>query len=670
MTELRFEDYLIPSASIGPENPLPPLAEQADVHSKIPMDDSVSEEEAKYIGYGKIPCILPYRMQDGYDREKKPRAFHAAVLENEHLIAVFLPELGGRLWSLVDKHENRELLHRNPVFQPANLALRNAWFSGGVEWNIGMTGHHPFTCSEMFTARVTLNDGTPVLRMYEWERVREASYSIEAYLPADSRFLLVRMCIRNTQDKEIPMYWWSNMAVNEGEDVRVLVPADHAFQFGYGPGLAKVPVPYLDGVDISHSTQFKNAVDYFFDVPKQQRKWISALDGSGTGIVQTSTSRLIGRKLFVWGQGPGGQRWQSFLSKPGSRYIEIQSGLAHTQMECIPMPANACWDWLEAYGRMDADPAVTHGKDWEKAWQDVDTRLEKLLPDQWMEQELVRLRRELDSRAADVVLRKGSGWAALEQLRRNAAGERMDVGAVDYSGSIGPAEEPWLTLLKTGVLPCPDPAGAPASYMIAPEWRALVESSVKAAAGDHWFSWLQLGIMRFYAGETDGAEEAWNRSMEKTPSPWALRNLAVVCRIRGDLQGACDRMLRAVRMQPDCEKLTVECGQTLIKGGRFREAAEMLETAPESFRENGRIRFLWAEAKLGVGDHRTVIDTLNKGITVDDMREGEVSLSDLWFRAQCMRLVTEEGAEENDALRARVEAEFPPPGQIDFRMKI
>ena len=42
----------------------------------------------------------------------------------------------------------------NPVFQPGNLAIRNAWFSGGVEWNMGIRGHSVYTCSPVFAARV------------------------------------------------------------------------------------------------------------------------------------------------------------------------------------------------------------------------------------------------------------------------------------------------------------------------------------------------------------------------------------------------------------------------------------------------------------------------------------------------------------------------------------
>ena len=64
-----------------------------------------------------------------------------SILENDILRATFLLGFGGRLWSLFHKPAGRELLTVNPTIQFANLALRNAWFSGGVEWNIGTIGH-------------------------------------------------------------------------------------------------------------------------------------------------------------------------------------------------------------------------------------------------------------------------------------------------------------------------------------------------------------------------------------------------------------------------------------------------------------------------------------------------------------------------------------------------
>ncbi|MGI6536826.1 MAG: hypothetical protein ACOX22_00395 [Caldicoprobacterales bacterium] len=73
----------------------------------------------------------------------------------------------------------------------------------------------------MFTEELTLEDGTPVLRMYEYERVRGLVFRIEAMLPDDSRYLYVRVRIDNSTDKDTAVYWWSNIAIDEREDVRV-----------------------------------------------------------------------------------------------------------------------------------------------------------------------------------------------------------------------------------------------------------------------------------------------------------------------------------------------------------------------------------------------------------------------------------------------------------------
>jgi hypothetical protein len=137
------------------------------------------------------------------------------------------------------------------------------------------------------------------------------------------------------------MYWWSNIAVPQMPDTRVVVPASSAYRFGYTAGLEISPVPYTAGQDISYATTIQRTVDYFFRLPEGQRPWIAALDGQGKGLVQVSTSRLKGRKLFMWGMGTGGQNWQTFLSEPGHAYLEIQAGLATTQLERLPMPAGA-----------------------------------------------------------------------------------------------------------------------------------------------------------------------------------------------------------------------------------------------------------------------------------------------------------------------------------------
>ncbi|HCS73481.1 MAG TPA: DUF5107 domain-containing protein, partial [Clostridiales bacterium] len=397
MSTLTFADFKMPSASLGKLNPLPDLRKTADAHASIPIDETtVTKEESQYMGWGKVNGILPYLIQDGYDRKKKPRSWKAAVLENDYIRAAFLPELGGRLWSLIDKTCGRELLYRNPVFQPCNLALRNAWISGGVEWNVGIIGHTPFTVDHMFAEELKLKDGTPVLRMFQYERVRRLIYRVEAMLPEDSRYLFVRVRIDNASEEDTAVYWWSNMAVDEREDVRVLVPADKSYRWGYGGNLRKVSIPdmtvqanQLKGRsndtgtsywDISRTTQLPQAMDFFFDLPKEQRRWISAVGGDGYGFIQTSTDVLQGRKLFVWGMGAGGRNWQTYLAQPGYAYLEIQAGLARTQLEHLPMKGGAMLSWMEAYGPITAEAKIVQGEDWSAATAAVEEALESACP--------------------------------------------------------------------------------------------------------------------------------------------------------------------------------------------------------------------------------------------------------------------------------------------------
>jgi hypothetical protein len=662
----------MPAADLGPENPLPPLRSGRDIHVGIEAEAGVPPEMVRKMAYGHVPGILPYTMQDGYNRERRRRDFKVGVLENEYLRAMFVLELGGRLWSLVHKPSGRELLDANPVFQPANLALRNAWFSGGVEWNIGTTGHWPMTCSPLFAARVEQPDGTPVLRMYEWERIRLVPFQIDAYLPGGSPVLFVRIRIANPHDREVPMYWWSNIAVPEGTGTRVVVPADHTFRFGYKrSGLRRVPVPSFEGIDFTYPTNLGHSADFFFHVPDGHRPWITALDQEGKGLIQTSTPRLKGRKLFLWGMGAGGRKWQEFLSQPGRAYIEIQAGLARTQMEHIPMPAGAEWSWLEAYGLMEADAAAVHGEDWTAARQSVEDSLERLLPRADLDAEYERGEAWVDSPPVELVQR-GSGWGALERLRREAAGEPpfCSKGLVFDAASLTGAQAAWLDLLREGAMPALDPDAKLRSYVVQSEWHELLEGAVKEGRGAHWLSWLHLGVMRYYAGDCDGARQAWKTSSEQASTPWALRNLAVLARQEGQIDDAADLYIAACRMQPALLPLAVECGRVLIQAERPAAWLEVLAELSPSVRDVGRVRLLQAQAALAVGDFEAVAAVFADKPVVDDMREGEVSLSQLWFEFHERRLSAKEKVPIDDALRARVCTEFPVPQEFDFRMRV
>jgi len=670
MSELRFETITMPGADVGPDNPLPPLKPPADHHAQGRDYPGFPEDMVRNMRYGRVSNPLPYTMQDRYTRELKERPFQAAILENETLKATFMLELGGRLWSLEHKPSGRQLLETNPVFQPANLAIRNAWFSGGTEWNIGTIGHCPFTCSPVFAGRLEGPKGTPVLRMWEWERMRQVPFQVDAYLPEGSEVLYVRVRIVNPHDEEVPMYWWSNTAVPESEDTRVVVPADGAFKVGYGTGgPGHDSIPMVEGTDVTYTTNVGKSCDFFFDLDEGQRRWISALDGEGKGLVQTSTDLLRGRKLFMWGMGQGGRTWQTFLSRPGHAYVEIQAGLARTQMEHIPMPANTEWEWLEAYGLMEADPATVHGEDWGSATQAVEKRLQALVPRDQLDKELKRTATMARRRPKEIVQR-GSGWGALELARQRKAGETpfCPKGLVFDKESLGPQQAPWLGLVRRGALGRANAKEEPLGYMVHPTWVKMLEEAVAEGKGAHWFAWLQLGVMRYQANERDGARQAWEESLKVRNTPWARRNLAVMAREDENLDEAAQQYIKACRLRPGLMPLAVECAQLLLDAGRPRDFLKLLPRLDEEVREAGRIRLLEGRAALAIKDFDRVQGIFDSKLVIDDLREGERSLSHLWFEYHEQKLAKQEKVKIDDALKERVRAEFPVPEHLDFRM--
>ncbi|MDH2413254.1 DUF5107 domain-containing protein [Nocardioides sp. CER19] len=647
MTSLTLGTLRMPVAGLGPANPLPPLRRTTDPHDgvRIHVDD---DEMRTNVAYGHLPTLLPYLVQDGYGRVREERDVEVAVLQNDVLRATFLPGLGGRLWSLVHLPSGRELLHRNPILQPANLALRNAWFAGGVEWNLGTTGHTTLTCEPLHTVRVTGADGVPVLRMYEYERTRELVYSLDVSLQPGSPVLLVTVRIVNPTTRTVPVYWWSNAAVPETDDLRVVVPADSAYHYAYDSGLQVVSVPDDDGRDLSRPATAPSPADWFFDCRAASRPWISALDADGRGLLQVSTRRLVGRKLFVWGRSVGGRRWQQFLSGEGSPYVEIQAGLARTQLEHLPMPAGETWSWVEAYGMAELDPAAAHGP-WSVAQEAVARAADAIAPGGVLEDELALAAARAD-RPVDEVLRPGSGWGALERQRRQAAGEQPlpDAGTPWPDDTLGAEQEPWLALLRTGELPEADPARPPESYVVGEGWAGLLET-----APEHWATWLHRGVARWHAGALVDARAAFEASLAHRVTAWALRNLAVAEQVAGDVQAAADHYRRAHALAPGERALTAEAMQALLDAGRPDEALELLDVVPEPARRHGRVRLLELRAALGAGDLERAGPILDSDLVVDDLREGEDSLADLWAGYH----------------RARGTADPPPlPARLDFRM--
>lgn len=639
MTVVRREVLTLPGAALGPVNPLPPLRPLADVHQAHEPDERFKEglplDMARQLGYEPLRSLLPVRIRDGYGRDRAPLDLDTVVIENDRLKVTVLPGLGGRIASLFHKPTGRELLHRNPVFQPAAFALNGAWFSGGIEWNIGATGHSTLSCAPLHAARVTAPDGTEMVRLWEWERLRDLPFQVDLWLPEGSDFLYAGVRVRNPHEKPAPVYWWSNIAVPE--ERRVLAPAREAWHFGYERALRRVPVPEHGGTDRTYPLNSEFPADYFYEIEDGRRRWITALDDTGHGLVHTSTEVLRGRKLFLWGSGSAGRRWQEWLTEPGTEgYAEIQAGLARTQLEHVRLEAEGEISWLEAYGPLAADAATVHAADdWDAAVDEVEGRLEQALPRARVEAAYEAWRPHADSEPGQR-LAVGSGWGALELLRTGwkLAGTPFD------ASTLGEAQAPWRELLETGVFPEPRRVGAPGPSLTAPAWRDMLETAPARPLSEY-----HLGVAQWHAGDRAQAVRSWERGLELAASDWPfLRCLAVADVTDGHLERAADRYaeafddLCAERRDAGEAWVTVtaalgrEAIEALLAAGRPAQARRVWDGLHAATRARGRFRLIEAQLLLAEGDVAGAREIFEEGFEVADLREGAEVLGETWQR--------------------------------------
>jgi hypothetical protein len=611
------------AAEVGPESPLPPFAglqRLPDASSSPALPPDMRER----IAYGQLASPLPYALQNAYRRDLQPRDIGAIQITNGRLAALILPSLGGRIWSLRDLVAGRDLVFSNRRLQFANFALTDAWFAGGIEWNLGSTGHAATTCRPVFAGSVSSNRGT-ALRIWEWERTRDLVFSVDLLMPADRSLLLAFVRVRNPDPEPKPLYWWTNIAAAEVPGVRVLAPTAEAWRSEYDGSIARVEVPFADdpAIDVSYPLSARGAADYFFQVPSERRRWIAAVQADGYGLMQTSTAELGGRKLFCWGTAAGGRHWQEWLCGPGLRYLEIQAGLATTQLEHLRLEARAEISWAEVYAPIEALPGAVHG-----SWPDALAEVAELVTRAVVEEELEEWHRWWRAELADAApqqLAAGSGVGEAELVLRGQDPDGLP--GTPFGQPLSDGFRHLLTLARTGEV---DQDVGGADVLVPPitdRWGAVL-----ARAAEGWWGQLMTAIRSHARGDLEEALVGYLRSDQLRSTPWAGRGLALLAAARDDQVSAAELYARAVGQAPTCLPLLVEATDQLLAAGRPADCLAMIDAAPEQIAGHGRVILQRVRALLADGQADAARTLLESGIEVPDLREGE-TLGELWRAA-------------------------------------
>ncbi len=584
------------------------------------VSDEASADMMERVMRGRISSPLPYGILSDYDRADHELQLEAIELGNGVVRATVLPSLGGRVWSLVDEASGRELVHRNPRLRWANFGLTDAWFAGGIEWNLGSTGHSTTSNLPVHAAILDTPLG-PVVRLWEWERTRDLVLQVDLWLSGAR--LMASTRVLNPDPEPKPLYSWTNIAVPERPGTRVLVPADRAWRTDYSGVLERVSIPVPDvQIDVSVPSASTYAADYFYEVGDQQGRLVTAVEPDGRGIAQTSTAALRGRKLFLWGHGPGGQHWQDWLGIRGTRYLEIQAGVCPTQLEHDLLDGNASRSWTEAFAPLEMDPsAVAAG--YGTAARAARDGVHAVTPPPWLAGQHDRWLREVADLEPGELVHTGSGWGRAELALR---------GAPLLPGTPFPevADEslPLLRLVESD-----DPASLepidplrPTLPVVSDRWVARLSDAVERGAG--WWASYALGTARHLRGDLDGAHTAYRRSAELHPTAVTLRGEALLA----DDPIARDDLYRsACALAPDDRRLAVERLVALRDAGRPGDVVAVVAALPQAVRDHGRTRMLLAEALTALGRDAAALEVLH-GLEVPDLAEGDRILAEVWQR--------------------------------------
>ena len=165
--------------------------------------------------------------------------FRALVVENRHLRLVILPELGGKLWSLVYKPADREIFWHNPRMAPRPApygAAYDDWFCGG--WDELFPNDAPTS----FAGDVYPDHGEWWSMPFEWAittchadeitiHFRRAGVVTDTCvdrwitLRADSPTFTTRYRIHNAGPQALDFLWKLHPALAISPDARIDLPA-------------------------------------------------------------------------------------------------------------------------------------------------------------------------------------------------------------------------------------------------------------------------------------------------------------------------------------------------------------------------------------------------------------------------------------------------------------
>lgn len=285
------------------------------------------------------------------NREKKVlKEYKVVTLENRYLKIEILPEIGGRVYSALDKTTGYDFFYKQHVIKPALIGVLGSWISGGIEFNWPF--HHRASgfmpCDYVIEE---CEDGTKICWLSEHDPIDRMKGMFGIVLKPGTKYFETRMKLYNRTDVPHSFLWWENAAVPVHDQYQIFFPRDVRYvNFHYLKSRISYPIagngvyngiPMMEERDISMHKNTIPATSYF--AAASDYDFFGGYDhAKQCGVVHIGDHHVSpGKKMFTWGYGQLSKSWENALTDEDGQYAELMAGSYSDNQPNF--------SWLEAY---------------------------------------------------------------------------------------------------------------------------------------------------------------------------------------------------------------------------------------------------------------------------------------------------------------------------------
>lgn len=289
----------------------------------------------------------PYTLRNEITNTRAEHEWRAVYLENEYLKCSVLPDIGGHLYTCVDKISGQPMFYANPSIKKARIGYRGAWAAFGVEFNFPVS-HNWVSMSPVNYEFAALPDGSASVTVGNIDRVYGMEWMVELTLRPGSTVLEQHVTLSNRSDVRHRFYWWNNAGVQAWDDSRIQYPQRFAAAHGFAE-VQRWPVD-AQGKDLSViRNQTDGPVSLFTHGSREDFMGVwNPHTNMGTAHF-AEYLQVPAKKIWSWGVDADGLDWRKALSDNDSAYVELQAGLFRNQ---------------ETYAFLEPRQAISFTEDW------------------------------------------------------------------------------------------------------------------------------------------------------------------------------------------------------------------------------------------------------------------------------------------------------------------